>query len=130
MKKRARPLTRGMRRLTDRAGRRFWIEIATGKRTRPGKPLTKPLPRAAGGQFLTKERKPRVVGKDREGRPVYAAHVPPVRDARGRFRPHPLHVAAAALKSGRLSVNAYRALAPQFGLTERQVWAIYDGTYR
>jgi len=118
--------TKGMRRITGKDGRKFWIETATGRRTTPGKPLSKPQPRAAGGQFQTKGGTGKVIGKDREGRPVYKPPLAPVRGEGGKFAPHPVKQAAERLRQRTMSVSDYRKFAGAYGLTERQLWAIYE----
>jgi hypothetical protein len=115
-----------MRSVAGKSGRRYWIEVATGKRTRPGKPLTAPQPRAPGGQFRDKTGHGRKVGEDRKGQPVYAPVLAPVRGKGGRFVEHPLRQAAERMRRRLMSISDYRALAGAYGLTERQLWSIYD----
>jgi len=86
------------------------------------------LKRDARGRFVRKSR--RVPGRrddfGRFARPD-APHLEPYRDEEtGRFAPHPVKALADDLHEGRLSRDAFMELSEEYGLTTREIWALYD----
>jgi hypothetical protein len=87
-----------------------------GRFTSPGAPKAAPR-RDEYGRFETRTRE--------AGR----ARLEPYRDEAGRFQKHPVKVATADLHKGVIGKAEFQSLSDDFGLSERELWDIYDQVY-